>query len=427
MKDACSQNKGPAGTLGMKGACSQNEDPAGTLDWLIIGGGIHGVHIAARLIGEAGVAPDRLRIVDPADRLLARWHTSTATTGMTHLRSPSVHHLDLDSWSLQRFAFEWKSRQPELFARPYNRPALDLFNVHCDQVVEAFGLAERHIKDRAASCVVDGDGVAVRLSGEGELDAHHVVLAIGATEQPEWPEWAPRSHERVHHIFESDFDGWPSLAPETIAVVGGGISAVQVALRLANEGHQVHLISRHALRQHQFDSDPGWLGPKFMGSFSLERDLDRRRAMIAEARHRGSVPPDIRRALRRAIAEEGLRWHEGEVHRLDVWSDGLRLRLSTDEVLGVERMFLATGFAPERPGGSMVDGLIASASLPCAHCGYPIVDAALRWHPRIHVSGPLAELELGPASRNIAGARRAGDRLVGAIRTQGPTSTRRRK
>ena len=37
------------------------------LDWLIIGGGIHGVHIAVRLFGESGVAPERLRIVDPGD------------------------------------------------------------------------------------------------------------------------------------------------------------------------------------------------------------------------------------------------------------------------------------------------------------------------------------------------------------------------
>ena len=49
----------------------------------------------------------------------------------------------------------------------------------------------------------------------------------------------------------------------------------------------------------------------------------------------------------------------------------------------------------------------------------PIVDSALRWHPRIHVSGPLAELELGPASRNIAGARLAGTRLVEAARARG--------
>ena len=62
----------------------------------------------------------------------------------------------------------------------------------------------------------------------------------------------------------------------------------------------------------------------------------------------------------------------------------------------------------------MIDRLIEDFELPCASCGYPIVDDWLRWHPRIHVSGPLAELELGPVSRNIAGARRAGDRLVKA-------------
>jgi cation diffusion facilitator CzcD-associated flavoprotein CzcO len=51
-----------------------------SIEWLIIGGGIHGVHLAARLIGEAGVAPDQLRIVDPADRLLARWRDSHYST-----------------------------------------------------------------------------------------------------------------------------------------------------------------------------------------------------------------------------------------------------------------------------------------------------------------------------------------------------------
>ena len=64
----------------------------------------------------------------------------------------------------------------------------------------------------------------------------------------------------------------------------------------------------------------------------------------------------------------------------------------------------------------MVDDLITSASLPCASCGYPIVDESLRWHPGVYVSGPLAELELGPVSRNIAGARRAGDRIAAAAR-----------
>ena len=36
-----------------------------SLQWLIVGGGIHGVHIAARLIGEAGVDRSKIRIIDP--------------------------------------------------------------------------------------------------------------------------------------------------------------------------------------------------------------------------------------------------------------------------------------------------------------------------------------------------------------------------
>ena len=74
------------------------------VEWLIIGGGIHGVHIAARLIGDADLDPDRIRIIDPNSRLLERWRTFTSRTGMTHLRSPAVHHLDRSVWSLQQFA-----------------------------------------------------------------------------------------------------------------------------------------------------------------------------------------------------------------------------------------------------------------------------------------------------------------------------------
>ena len=79
-------------------------------------------------------------------------------------------------------------------------------------------------------------------------------------------------------------------------MVGGGISAAQVALRLVGEGQEVHLISRHPLRKHQFDSDPGWLGPKYMKGF--ERETKRGPPARVDQRgsaHRGSVPPDVHR------------------------------------------------------------------------------------------------------------------------------------
>ena len=385
-------------------------------DWVIIGGGIHGVHIAARLLGEAGVERRRLAIVDPGVRLLDRWRTCTATTGMTHLRSPSVHNLDLAPWSMMDLAAQRHRLQSDVFALPFNRPTLGFFNDHCDHVIETFGLGGLHVRARASKLEVGCEHVAVSLdSGEDILTAN-VVLAIGAGEQPHWPAWSPPGDRRVSHIFAPDFDDWPSNQ-ERVAVVGGGISAVQVALRLADEGHDVHVLSRHRVREHQFDSEPGWLGPRFMTGFHLEKDADKRRIMISGARHRGSVPPSVRHALERALEERRLVWHETDVDKLDANGPVLALQLGDESELAVDRVLLATGFDGHRPGGALVDGLIESASLPCAKCGYPVVDEDLRWHPRVYVSGPLAELELGPTSRNIAGARRAADRLVEAAQS----------
>ena len=103
------------------------------------------------------------------------------------------------------------------------------------------------------------------------------------------------------------------------------------------------------------------------------------------------------------------------MERVETTGALLAIQLSTGETLTPHRLLMATGFTTQRPGGRLVDDLVSSHEFPCSSCGYPIVDEALRWHPRVFVAGPLAELELGPASRNISGARRAGDRLVKAL------------
>lgn len=384
------------------------------MDWLIIGGGIHGVHIAARLLGEANVQPDQLRIIDPGERLLARWQACTERTGMTHLRSPSVHHLDLEPWALKHFAGRNKKQSKHFFAPPYERPNLTLFNAHCQQVVETYQLNDLHIRDKVTRCQASCDDVQVTLRAGVIIEAKNVILAIGAGDHLLWPEWAPSDHAQIHHVFDPHFDGWPTATSERVLVVGAGISGAQIALRLVEEGHHVHLMSRHAMQCHQFDSDPGWLGPKYMSAYNREHDLNRRRTLINEARHRGSVPPDIHRRLDRAIAKGRICWHQSEVQAAEPTEHGLGITHSDGEPFDVDRVLLATGFERKRPGGQMITDLIDSANLPCAQCGYPVTNRSLQWHPRIFVTGPLAELELGPSARNIAGARRAGDRIVQA-------------
>ena len=181
-----------------------------SLEWLIIGGGIHGVHIAVRLLGESGVSPQHLQIVDPGTRLLERWRKCTDITGMSHLRSPSVHHLDLNPWALRKLAGKRSRTKAGLFAHPYDRPSLNLFNAHCDQLSGANELADLHVQARAMSAEVDCDGVRVTLSNGQEISTQNLVLAVGSSEQPAWPDWAPRSTHHVHHIFDPKFDGWPS-------------------------------------------------------------------------------------------------------------------------------------------------------------------------------------------------------------------------
>lgn len=386
--------------------------PSGELGWLILGGGVHGVHLAVRLLTEGGVAPERLAIVEPGARLLERWRACTAVTGMTHLRSPAVHNLDTDAFSLLRFARKRRSNARGQFAPPYDRPSLELFHAHAEHVMQRHELAARHVRDRVVGLSVERERVVARLGGGVTLVARDAILALGAAEQPRWPDWAPRDHERVGHVFARDGHCWPPTDRRRVAVVGGGISAAQVALRLADEGRQVELFSRHALRERQFDSEPGWFGPKFLTGFARLRDAAERRAVIDEVRHTGSMPPDVHRALRRALRDERIRLRRGEVASLEEHGDALRVQRANGSPREVDHVLLATGFASRRPGGRLLDELVEQAALPCAPCGYPILDTRLRWHPRLRVSGPLAELEIGPVARTIAGARLAGDRIL---------------
>ena len=116
-----------------------------------------------------------------------------------------------------------------------------------------------------------------------------------------------------------------------------------------------------------------------------------------------------------AEASDLVRFTLGDVEDARVRGAGCLLSINDREVLA-DVVLLATGFEAQRPGGVLVDSVIERLGLECAGCGYPVVDEDLRWGRGLFVTGPLAELELGPAARNIHGARLAGKRLVAVAR-----------
>ena len=156
-------------------------------EWLIIGGGIHGVHIAARLIDEAGVKAENIRIVDPGKNLLERWKSCTETTGMGFLRSPSVHNLATEPMSLMALAESLDVPKSELFAPPYNRPSLQFFNEHCARVISRFNLDTLHVQGRAINAKMTCDYSQIELCSGDEIFAKNVELAMRAREPPFWP------------------------------------------------------------------------------------------------------------------------------------------------------------------------------------------------------------------------------------------------
>lgn len=386
------------------------------LDWLIVGGGVHGTHLSLRLTRDAGVAPHRVRVLDPQALPLARWTARARNTGMRYLRSPAPYHLDTDPMALSYHARAVGPLPEAPFLEPYKRPSLALFAAHCGHVVDAHGLMRLRLHGEAQRIRLF-DGHAEVETRTGTIAARRVALALGPGDAPCWPAWATRLRAAgapVRHLFEPGFER-AAIAPWRHAVVvGGGISAVQAALALASrQPGCVTLVARHEARVQLLDSDAGWSTPRLLEPFRRQRDFAARRDAIRAARHPGSYPEELAAELDAALAAGRLARVEAPVCHAALAGGEAELAFPDGGRLSADAVILATGFGPERPGGWLVDRLIAEHALPLAPCGYPLVDAALRWHPRLVVMGPLAELEIGPVSRNIVGAQHAAARIAG--------------
>ncbi len=362
-------------------------------EWLIIGAGLHGAHLAAQL-RERGVAASDITLVDPQP-LFQQWRTRTRRLQMSHLRSPSVHHIGPSAMDLESYAGARKHRHRS-FRGIYARPRLSVFDSHCDAVAKTHGLAEGLHRRRALRIEPGADHVTVHCDSGTPLIARQVVLALGVTETARPSESLGRE---VRHVFDPRGFELPHHTSEPVVVIGAGVTGAQLALALVAQGNRVELVSRHPLRTAPFDSDPCWIGPACMERFERQSCFVRRRTLINTARNRGTMPAEIKRALVRARNDGVLDLVvQGEID-WGAWSTR-------------RHVFLATGFTSKRPGGVLVDRLVTHEKLPVAPCGYPRLDSTLRWHPRVFVMGALAELELGPTARNIVGARRAAARIM---------------
>lgn len=383
-------------------------------DWIIIGGGIHGTFLANFLTTVLGYRFDKVAVLDPHEEPCSLWKQTTKNTGMVFLRSPGQHHIGLNADSLDTYSKLAAVKPWAMTLGDSKRPSLELFNSHVDYLVQQFGLKRMFHQARASAIREIPEGLAIE-TNVGTFETQRVILALGQSESPLIPAWAYKLRGQgieVKHVFASDFDLGDYDGLEKVAIVGGGITAAHLATRLGRYGHSVSLVCRGAIPTNNLDFDPCWLGSECMEDFSKISDPDERRRVIEKARHKGTAPQDVQEKLARATETGRVVQVFGTVKRVSSNNGKAILQLSKGKRVECDRIVLATGFVKGRPGGAWLDYTAHNLNLPVHEGGYPLVDPLLRWgHPRIFVTGALAELELGPAARNIIGAKLAAERI----------------
>lgn len=386
------------------------------LDWLIVGGGLHGTYLSLWLTGVCGVRRDRVRVLDPFEDPLTRWRHCTRNAGVDVMRSPLVHHIDPDASSLMRFAERVYAGRADVFSGAYRRPSLELFEAHTESVIDGNALRSLRLRGRAGRLTRIHGGLRVE-TDQGALEAREIVLTLGLGQDLAVPEWARAlDPSRAVHIFDDRFRIGTIGPNERVAVVGGGMSAAQCATELLNRTSVPPLyVTRHPTRIARFDQDACWFGPKCLDDFARIGDPAVRRATVDRARQRGSMTVDVAWRLETDVREGRVEHKLAAVRAARALERGTELEFDDGSVERVDRIILSTGLTDRRrSGGSWIDTAVHDLGLPVAPCGSPLLDPELRWAPNLRAAGRLAELVVGPSARNLAGIRLAATRLSAA-------------
>ena len=234
-----------------------------------------------------------------------------------------------------------------------------------------------------------GDRLLVR-TDHGDWAAAAVVNATGTWTRPFWPHYPGRASFLGRQLHTADYRGPAEFAGERVVVVGGGTSAVQLLIELADVAETTWVTRRPPV----FTTEP--FTPE-RGRAAVALVEDRVRQGLAPVSVVGvtglSLTPRVLAAQRRGVLDRrpmfdritstGVAWADGTVVSADVilWATGFRAALDHLAPLRIRE-----------PGG-----------------GVTMIGTRVAREPRLHLVG------YGPSASTI-GATRAGRAAAREIR-----------
>ncbi|MGG8406892.1 NAD(P)-binding domain-containing protein [Streptomyces sp. 12297] len=342
------------------------------VDVAVIGAGQAGLSGAFHL-RRAGLAPGRdFVVLDHAPRPGGAWQFRwpSLTYGKVH----GMHALP---------GMELTGADPQ-------RPSAEVIGEYFTAYEDVFGLGVLRPVDVRA--VREGDGGRLRVeSSAGIWNARAVISATGTWDRPFWPRYPGQEAFRGRQLHTAGYPGPQAFAGARVVVVGGGTSAVQHLLEIAQVAERTTWVTRRP--------------PVFREGPFGEAEGRAAVAMVDERVRRGLPPQSVvsvtglplNEAVREGLAsgvldrlpvfdritETGVAWDDGRTVEADVilWATGFRAAID----------HLAPLRLREPGGGIRVEGTRAVRD------------------ERVHLVG------YGPSASTI-GANRAGAAAVREIR-----------
>lgn len=386
---------------------------------VVVGSGPHALTITVRLLDEGLARRDELLVIDPGGSWLAAWRDSFRALGIEHLRSPVVHHPHPDPYALLGFTREQR-RGSELHGR-YQAPGTELFDDFCDQVVDEYDLGDAVDVGRVTG--VGRDGTVAWIDAAGTTHnrrAGRVVLASNPMRpvmpaglvEPTGTTWLDDDEPARHPmpVHAGQVDARCARPGDHVVIVGGGLTAGHLACGAVARGARVTLVTRRHVVEREFDTDPGWLGPRHLQRYLATDCLATRARMASEARGGGSMPGWMLARLSELLRAGSL------THQVVPTTTEPPFGLA-DAVaeLGADHVWCATGWTLVTSCDPVLGPLVRTTG--CGTVGELLALGPRLELPRtsapIHVVGRPATLLLGPTAGNLAGARRAADLVTG--------------
>lgn len=393
----------------------------------------------------------KICVIDP-NNWLDSWHQRFKALGIKWLRSPAGAHPDIfDKNSLLAFAHQ-KDRHhellesgavnPELASLPevgsglWNLPSNALFEDFCSDLASCLPHTFLHGKVASISghdgdftvkvldSSLDVKDVKDGLVGDEkkpsyrcrELTAKAVVLALGVPGPAAVPAALSAVPEKL--MFHSDFQLGSRLKEvnhKKVLVLGGGLTAVQVAQLALKKNCKVVLVSRRPLTTRHFDINEKWFDRRKANVYHYEffqKPVEERLKHIRATRGGGSVPPMY---MKEICADSRLTFKVGEVELISVQTDSVDVAVD-GKVQRFDLIVNACGHRPDCKELPLIKELLQTAPVDVVG-GFPTLSQDLQWGDFKHffVIGALASLQVGPDAGNLMGLRRAAQIVANAM------------